>query len=83
MCNDIFIYYKSQLFAYAMGAKNDQREVMLKTYPQCYEVVKAYLEEYLGIGIQEKHNTLDVEMQLISNNFINFFAFRKYFFSIF
>lgn len=56
----------AQLFAYAMGEESDkqEKELIIKTYPHCYEVVKQYINKYLGINITEEgsQSNLDVTM---------------------
>ena len=41
----------AELFCYAMGggSKRRQKKLVIKTYPNSYEVVKNYVNEYLGI----------------------------------
>ena len=56
----------AQLFAYAMGEGNNkkEKELIITTYPKCYNVVKKYINEFLGINITENSSQdgLDITM---------------------
>lgn len=55
----------AQLFAYAMGEFGDKKEyeLIIKTYPKCYETVKEYIGEYLGINLTDSNQKkLDIDI---------------------
>ena len=54
----------AQCFAYAIGTNRDdkEKEIFLSTYSKCYEVVKNYINEYLGIDVSnEQKQSLNLE----------------------
>ena len=56
----------AQLFAYALGAEynSKEKETIINTYPECYQIVKNYINECLGITIDEhsEQGSIDVNM---------------------
>jgi len=46
--NEIF----AQLFSYAMGEDDGQKEAIVEKYSNCYRMVKLYIKKYLGIDVK-------------------------------